>query len=80
MNVSELKDFLLWSLCINYALLLVWAGVFMFARGWLYGLHGRWFALPAGTFDALHYFGMAVYKIGIFLFNLAPLLALHWMS
>ncbi|WP_257387208.1 DUF6868 family protein [Tahibacter caeni] len=29
------------------------------------------------AFDAIHYGGMAVYKIGILLFNLAPLLALH---
>lgn len=28
-------------------------------------------------FDAIHYAGLAVYKIGIFLMNLAPLLALY---
>ena len=28
----------------------------------------------AGTFDALHYGGMAAYKIGVFLLNLAPLI------
>jgi len=28
------------------------------------------------TFDTIHYAGMAAYKIGILLLNLAPLLAL----
>jgi hypothetical protein len=40
------------------------------------GLHGRWFKFPDATFDAIHYGGMAVYKIGILLFNLVPLIAL----
>ena len=48
------------------------------ARGWMRRLHGRWFKLPDATFDAIHYGGMAAYKIGILLFNLAPLLAL-WL-
>ena len=39
-------------------------------------MHGRWFKLSAETFDAIHYSGMAVYKIGILLFNLVPLVAL----
>lgn len=44
------------------------------------GLHGRWFHLSDNTFDTIHYSGMAVYKIGILLFNLAPLLALYFMG
>ena len=39
----------------------------------------RWFALPDASFDAIHYGGMAAYKIGILLFNLAPLAAL-WLA
>ena len=31
-------------------------------------------------FDALHYAGMSVYKIGIILFNLVPFLALLYCS
>lgn len=43
-------------------------------------LHGRWFNLSATTFDALHYGAMAVYKIGIMLFNLVPLLVLYLLG
>ena len=70
--------FLLFSTLINYAVLIVWVLAFINAREGRRGLHGRWFKLPDATFDAIHYGGMAAYKIGILLFNLAPLLAL-WL-
>lgn len=80
MSIDELRVFLLWSLGLNYALLLFWAGMFLLARDWMYRLHGRWFTLSEETFDAIHYGGMGLYKIGIFLFNLMPLLALCFMA
>ena len=80
MDTDFLCRFLLYALAINYAILLLWFGVFVFARAWMRQLHGRWFALSDASFDALHYGGMAIYKIGILLFNLVPLLALYAMS
>lgn len=74
----EMKNILVWCLVFNYLVLFIWFGVFVFAHRWIYQLHSRWFALPVETFDAIHYSGLAVYKIGILLFNLAPLLALHF--
>jgi hypothetical protein len=77
MNLQLLNDFLLWCTIINYAVLLVWFAAFAFARDWMFRLHGRWFHLSTGQFEALHYGGMAVYKIGILLLNLVPYVALH---
>jgi len=77
MTSSELKDVLLWCLGINYGVLLIWFGAFVFAHGWMYRLHTRWFKLSVEIFDALHYAGMSVYKIGIILLNLVPLVALY---
>ena len=71
------SQFLLWSLAFNYAVLLVWFFAFIFARDGLRRLHGRWFRLSDSAFDAIHYGGMAAYKIGILLFNLAPFVALR---
>ena len=76
MDLYQFKGFLLWCIGINYAVLIVWFGVFVLAHDWLYELHRRWFKIPASAFDATHYAGMAIYKIGILLFFLAPLLAL----
>jgi len=80
MGIGFLKDFLLACLVANYAVLLVWFAVFVFARRWLFALHTRWFQLGAESFDAIHYGGMAVYKIGVLLFNLTPLVALCFVA
>jgi hypothetical protein len=71
-----LRDFLLWSTILNYLVLTLWFIVFCVAHEWMYTLHGRWFRLTSAQFDALHYGGMAVYKVGILLLNLVPLIAL----
>jgi hypothetical protein len=78
MNPDTIKELLFYSLAFNYGVLIIWSGVFILAHDWMYRLHSRWFKLSVETFDALHYAGMAVYKIGIFLLNLAPLIA-FWL-
>jgi hypothetical protein len=80
MTMNEIKEILLWCVGLNYTVLLIWFGVFVFAHDWMYGLHGRWFKLSVETFDAIHYAGLAVYKIGIFLLNLVPLIVLYFIS
>lgn len=80
MNHDDLCRFLLWCLALNYGVLLLWFAVLVFARNWIRTLHGRWFNLSDSAFDAVHYGGMGIYKIGILLFNLVPLLALQFMG
>jgi hypothetical protein len=65
---------------LNYGLLLFWFVAFVLAHDWILGLHGRWFRLSQDQFDALHYRGMMIFKLGIFLFNLAPLVAVWIVS
>jgi hypothetical protein len=77
MNIQTMRDFLLWCTIINYGVLLWWFLVFSLAHDWIYRLHGRWFRMPAEQFNAVHYAGMTIYKIGIFLFNVVPYVALH---
>lgn len=80
MTTNEIKHVLLWCVGLNYAVLLIWFGVFVFAHEWMYRLHGRWFKLSVEAFDALQYAGLSVYKIGIILLNLVPLVALCLVS
>lgn len=77
MNIASIRELLLWCVCINYGVLIVWFGVFVYAHDGLYRLHSRWFKLSRETFDALHYGAMSLYKIGIILLNLVPLAALY---
>jgi Family of unknown function (DUF6868) len=60
MTLTELSDILLWCVGLNYAVLLVWFGVFVHTHDWMYRLHTRWFSLSVETFDAFHYAGMSV--------------------
>ena len=76
MTIEAARQFFLWTTLLNYGLLLFWFAIFAVARDWVRGFHGKWFKLRDEHFDAIHYGGMAVYKIGIFLFCLMPLLAL----
>ncbi len=74
--VNEIRKLLIWCVVVNYTLLFIWFGVFVLAHDWMYRLHSHWFKLSVESFAVIHYSGMAVYKIGILLFNLAPLIAI----
>jgi len=77
MSIVIVRKALLWCTIMNYGVLFMWWLFFLFAHDWMHGLHSRWFYLSREQFDALHYAGMALYKIGILLFNLVPYIALH---
>lgn len=76
MSIEILRDVLGWCAVINYGVLLLWFLFFLFAHDWMHRFHGRWFRLPVEQFDTIHYAAMAIYKIGIILFNLVPYVAL----
>ena len=77
MSIEIARDFLLWCTVINYALLLYWFALFVFAHDWYERLLGRWFRLTREQFDAGNAIGMTIYKVGIILFNLVPLVVLR---
>jgi ABC-type branched-subunit amino acid transport system permease subunit len=76
MTIEVTRILLLWCTVINYGVLLVWFLVFVFAHDWIQRIHGRWFRVSREQFDALHYAGMSIFKIGIILFNLVPFVVL----
>jgi hypothetical protein len=61
MNIELTREFLLWCTIINFGILMVWWLFFVVARDWMHRFHGKW----------------AVFKIGIILFNLVPLVVLY---
>ena len=77
MTVEQIRDVLGWCAVINIGLLLWWFLMFALAHDFVYRLHGKWFKLTVERFDAIHYAGMAFFKIGIFLLNIVPYLALR---
>ncbi len=77
MTIDLIRDVLAWCSVINLSLLLWWFMFFALGHDWIYRMHGRWFTLSVEKFDAIHYAGMAFFKICIFLFNIVPYLALR---
>jgi hypothetical protein len=77
MTVDILLGTLGWSAVINIGLLLWWSLWILFAHDFVYRMHSKWFKIPVEKFDAIHYAGMAFYKITIIVFNVVPYLALR---
>jgi hypothetical protein len=80
MSIETTRSFLLGCIGVNYGILLLWFLAFIVAHDSLHRLHARWFRISVEQFDAVHYAGMAVYKIGILLLNLVPYLALRMVA
>jgi len=79
-TIELTRHFLLWCAVINYGVLLVWFLAFVFGHDLMQRIHGRWFHLSRDQFDAIHYAGMAIFKMGILLFNLVPFAVLSMIS
>ena len=63
---------------INYAVLLLWFLVFLFAPESLFALNTKWFVISRHEFDLLNYCGMAVLKIINLAFFLCPFLSIKF--
>ena len=77
MTFETIRSVFAWCSVINIGLLLWWLVFYVLARDWMYRLHCKWFKISEEGFDTIHYAGMAIFKIGIFLFNLVPYLAMR---
>ena len=80
MTIDNLREFFGWCSIFSYSLLLIWAGLLIFAKDWLYQLHSRWFQLDRQYFDTIHYCCIAAFKMMAILFNIIPYFALFIMS
>ncbi len=76
MTINILSSLLGWATVINLSIVTVWFLVFIFCHDGLFRLHSKWFKLSEEKFDTIHYAGMAFYKLGTYLFNLVPFLAI----
>jgi hypothetical protein len=77
MTLETVRAVLAWCSLINIVFLLWWFLFITLAHDWTYRMHSKWFKLSVETFDTMHYAGMGLFKLGLFLFNLVPYFALH---
>ena len=79
MSPEMLRDVLAWCSLINLIFLALWFLGYAALRDWMHGLHAKWFRLSDETFDAIHYAGMALFKMMWLVFNVVPYLVLRAM-
>jgi len=77
MTLVEIRSALAWCTVINFGLLIWWFLFISLAHDWTYRLHSKWYNIPVEKFDAIHYAGIAFFKILVLTFNLVPYLALR---
>ena len=76
MKLETARSFFMWCSIINYGVLIFWAALFVFAHDSLKTLNERLLQRKIEHFDTIHYAGMGLYKLGIFLFNIVPWIVL----
>ena len=76
MTIEILSSILGWAAIINLGIVTLWFLVFTICHDRLFRLHSKWFNLSEEKFDTIHYAGMTFYKLGTYLFNLVPFLAI----
>ncbi len=79
MTLENITFVLGWTTVLNYMVLLLWFFVYVFGSDKIYRLHSRWFVMTREQFSQLHYLGMMVYKLAIFLFLLSPYISLKFV-
>ena len=80
MDAEMLRGILGWCAVVNAGLLMGWFAFFWLAHDWMYRFHGRLFRVSVEQFDAIHYAGLAAFKVAIFMLNLTPYLVLSMMA
>ena len=66
MSIELVKGILAWSAVLNIGILLWWFVFIALASDWVYKMHSKFYKIEREQFDAIHYAGIAFYKICIF--------------
>jgi len=76
-TIEMLTKFFLWMTLINFGILILYSLLFLFAKGFIYRLHGMWFKMTKEKMNSSLYKILGLYKIIVIVFNLVPYIALR---
>lgn len=77
---GSITQFFLYCLYVNGAIFLLAAVLLLTAKNRLAKMHAAMFGISEDAVKKAYFRYLANYKIGIFLFNLAPFIALYCMQ
>ncbi len=76
MDIQAITEFFKWCTILN-GILLVFSFVVIARMGdSIYSIHSRWFPMSRDRFFSMLYVMIGIYKMLVFVFNLAPWVAL----
>lgn len=77
MTLELMRAALGWCGVINIGLLTWWVLFIMCAGDFVYRMHSKFFPLTREQFNGIHYSGIVIFKLAIFMLNIVPYLALR---
>ncbi len=77
MTIELLTKILAWCSVVNIVILMLWFFGILFLNDWFFSVHSKLFRISREAFNMIHYGGLGLYKIGLWLFNLTPYLVLQ---
>ena len=80
MDLIVLQNFLGWCTVINYGVLIFSALLIIVLRKPITKIHSKMMSIDEQELPRLYFSYLANYKMGIFLFNLVPYVALFFLS
>lgn len=77
MTVELVQAILGWSALLNMGILIWWFLFLSLAHDWTYKMHSRFYVVSRENFDNIHYAGMLIFKLLIFIFFIVPYVVLR---
>jgi hypothetical protein len=74
--LETIAQVLLRCTVLGFGLLLLWFGAYLLIGDLIYQLHGNMFGLSQHELDVIHYCGMGLVKLFVFVFFLFPWIAI----
>ena len=79
MDRKFVEGVLLRCVVLGFVVLIIWFVFVLLGPGFLYDVHGSLFKeITVRQFQVIHYCGMGLLKLLIFVFFLVPYIALRW--
>jgi len=79
-SIETIREFLGWCSVINISILILAAIMLIVMRGWVVSFHAKTSGVDETDLPKIYFEYLGNYKILIFVFNIAPYLALRIMA
>ena len=76
MDIQILTEFFKWCSILGIALLMLSAGIYLWAKDSVYKIHSQWIDISRENFNLVFYCFLGLFKVVVWVFAIIPYLAL----